>query len=465
MKKLLTVFIVLTMVLSIVGCSPKSDGGNQTNNSANAPSYSFINDVNLDQYAIVYSASDLDYAKRAAEYIKAEISVRTGLDLPLITDGEAERANEIVVGNTTRAISESLDAECGDLQFAILADGGDIALEADYFVIAAAAYYFIETYVPSDDYKANVPNEVRVLDPIVKEAKNYIVLIGDGMGYYQTKMFDYMENNYDFSDGEDIFYGYMLPYQGYSRTDSLSGTTDSAAGGTALSAGTKTINGYLGLDKDKNEVQLITELAILRGMKAGVMSTETNTGATPASFSSHVPDRKDSSAIRESQLELMTNGLEIKCGYNVKDMRVITNYINETISKVEDEDGFFIMYEEAYIDKHCHDNNLEATFEALIRFNQAIGNFMEYAFYNPDTFVLITADHETGGLAPDENGVLTYSSEDHTSADVPVFAYGWGAELFDGQTVENIQIPMTIASFMGVYYFGDQSEFSYLGKE
>ena len=61
--------------------------------------------------------------------------------------------------------------------------------------------------------------------------------------------------------------------------------------------------------------------------------------------------------------------------------------------------------------------------------------------------------------------IMTYSSEEHTSADVPVFAYGDGAELFDEQTVENIQIPMTIASFMGVYDFGDQSVFSYLGKE
>ncbi len=464
MKKLLLIFLILSMVISLVGCPKKDDGNGKTNEPVKTPSYSFINDVNLENFAIVYSASDLDYAKRAAEYIKAEISARTGLDLPLITDGEAERANEIVVGNTNRAISESLDAETGDLQFAILAEGGDIALEADYFVIAAAAYYFIETYVPSDDYKANVPSEARVLDPIVKEAKNYIVLIGDGMGVYQTKMFDYMENNYDFSDGEDLFYGYLLPYQGYSRTDSLSGTTDSAAGGTALSSGRKTYNEYIGRGPDGEDVKLITELAISLGMKAGVMSTETQTGATPASFSAHAEDRNSSSAIRESQTSLQTQlGLVLKCGFTTP--KVIDSYISETISKIENENGFFLMYEEAFIDKKCHNNDLDGTFEAVVRFNQAIGFVMEYAFYNPDTFVLITADHETGGLAPDENGVLTYSTGEHTSADVPVFAYGYGAELFDGQTVENIQIPMTIASFMDVYDFGDQSVFSYLGKE
>jgi alkaline phosphatase len=74
-------------------------------------------------------------------------------------------------------------------------------------------------------------------------------------------MFDYVVNEVDYSDGEDIFYGYYLPYQGFSRTDSLSGTTDSAAGGTALSSGIKTINGNVGRDENLNDVKLITELA------------------------------------------------------------------------------------------------------------------------------------------------------------------------------------------------------------
>ena len=90
---------------------------------------------------------------------------------------------------------------------------------------------------------------------------------------------------------------------------------------------------------------------------------------------------------------------------------------------------------------------------------------MEYTFYNPDTFLLITADHETGDLYEGEDGKLAYHSDDHTAKDVLVFAYGDGAELFDGVSVENIQIAHTIASFMGVTDFGDQSEYSYLGKE
>jgi alkaline phosphatase len=101
-------------------------------------------------------------------------------------------------------------------------------------------------------------------------------------------------------------------------------------------------------------------------------------------------------------------------------------------------------------------------FQAMVRFNQAIARFMEYAFYNPETFILITADHETGDLYPNAQGQLEYHSEDHTSKNVLVFAWGDGSQYFDGQTVENIQIAHTIASFMGDDNFGDQRNFKRL---
>ena len=123
-----------------------------------------------------------------------------------------------------------------------------------------------------------------------------------------------------------------------------------------------------------------------------------------------------------------------------------------------DSDGFFLMYEEAHIDKHCDDNDLEKAFLALIRFNQAIARFMEYAFYNPDTMVIITADHETGGLAPSAfDGKLYFATTEHTSAQVPVFAWGYGTEVFNGVTIENIQIAHFISSAMGDSTFGDRT--------
>ena len=298
---------------------------------------------------------------------------------------------------------------------------------------------------------------------IVKEAKNYILLIGDGMGVYQTLLFDYLTDTTDYSDGESLFYGYMLPNHGFSRTNSFSGTTDSAAGGTALSTGYKTVNGYVGIDRNGNNVKLMTELASELGKASAVMSTETQTGATPSSFSAHAPNRDDSSIIRDAQAALTQQyGTVIECGFDYYTARYmktsVEKRITETLAKMDaDSDGFFLMYEEAHIDKHSHDNDMGKTFEALIRFNQAIARFMEYAFYNPDTVVIITADHETGDLRPAGDGTLAYNDTEHSGANVPVFAWGQGTEFFNGNTVENIEIAHFISSAMGDDSFGDRT--------
>ncbi len=455
MKKLLCLFLILSFVFSLISCDFSS---------------SYINGVNLKNYSIVYSEEDYDYSKRAAEYIQAEILRRTDLEIPLVEDSEPVKSkHEIVVGNTERDISEKLDAKTRGVQFAIMSEGNSIALEGDYFIIAAAAYFFIETYVPYDDYDATVPDGVSIHSPIIKEARNFIMLIGDGMGFNHTKMFEYLDNDIEYSDGEDIFYGYYLPYQGQSRTASLSGVTDSAAGGTALSCGRKTINGNIGRDKNYNDIKSLTELASELGMAGGVMSTETKTGATPASFSAHADNRYSSAQIILSQVEAREKfGTVIDCGfdyYTTGGIEILEETITDNLSLLEQNpNGFFLMYEEAHIDKHSHNNELDKTFQAVVRFNQAIGIFMEYAFYHPDTFILITADHETGDLYANNAGVLEYHSDQHTGKNVPVFTYGWCAALFDGKVVENIQIAHTFAHFMGVDNFGDQSKYQYLTK-
>ncbi len=472
MKKLLSIILILSMMLSLVSCfKQSSDNDKSVENEISEQDNSKLNDVELKQYSIVYNAEDLDYSKRAAEYIKTQILARTSHELQLIEDdAEAVTEYEIVVGNTNRAISEQLDAHTEGLQFAILADNKSIALEGDYFIIAAAAYFFIETYVPGNDFSADVPTEVTIHEPIVEEAKNYIMLIGDGMGVFHTRSFEFITNDIDYGDGEDIFYGYYLPYVGYSRTISLDGVTDSAAGGTALSTGHKTHNGYLGLDKDEKPIKSFTELAYDLGMSAGVMSTETDTGATPSSFFAHVNSRHAYADIMaEYRSAIETYGTYIDCGFDYYTPRYVNvgeRHVTDMLKKLEaNENGFFLMYEEAHIDKYSHNNNLEGMFKAMVRFNQAIGRFMEYAFYNPDTFIIITADHETGNLSPNADGELEFHSDQHTASDVQIFAYGYGAEIFDGKHIENIQIAHTIASMLGVDDFGDQSVYQSLFKE
>ena len=456
MKKLLSAIIILAFILAAAGAAYYFIIENP----------STVNGVRLARYSIVYSEDEYDYNKRAAEYIRDSIKARTSLDIDIIEDDEEKRKYEIVVGETNREISSQLNKNTLGTEFAILANDDSIALEANYFVIAAAAYFFVETYLPSDAFDTTVPKETLVHEPIVKEAKNYIMLIGDGMGVPQTLLHTVMEipANRNYGDNEKLFYGYLLPAFGYSRTDSLSGTTDSAAGGTALASGYKTLNANIGRDENSVDVKLLTELAAELGMSTAVMSTEIQTGATPASFSAHAEDRDDSSDIRTSQEETVKKyGTIIDCGYDYYGsgkVLELEDRVRANLDKLDDdEDGFFLMYEEAYIDKHCHNNDIDKTFDAMLRFNQIIATVMEYAFYNPDTFVLITADHETGGLVDDGNGSFKYTSEDHTSADVPVFAYGYGAQIFDGKTVENVQIPKTIAKMLGVFDFGDQSEY------
>ena len=418
----------------------------------------------LSSYVIVYDEQASDYTVRAAEYIAAEIEVRTGIVLSVmpIDDVDAGNAHEIVVGETVRPISQSLDATTKGMEFALLANEDHIALEGDYFIIAAAAYYFVETYIPGAVFDIEIPQTVSICTPIVQEAKNFILLIGDGMGPNQTKLFDAYKNTSiaDYSDGEDLFYGYLFPYIGEAKTNSLSGTTDSAAAGTALSSGYKTVNGYIGKDGNKNDVPSLTELAAGKGKATAVMSTEAQTGATPASFSAHANNRNDSADILASQAELVkAYSTIIDCNYNHytdAEIESLRKAIMKNLASLSlDEDGFFLMYEEAHIDKHCHSNDAEKAYLAMVRFNQAIALFMEYAFYNPDTMVIITADHETGGLQIADNGDFYYTSGSHTAANVPVFAYGANAGVFDGQTIENTQIPKTVAALFGVEVAGN----------
>ena len=418
-----------------------------------------LNGNKLSDYTIVYDADAPDYCQRAAEYIAAQTLERTGKELPVCTTDSGTYEHEIVVGETDRPISAALNAETTGLEFALLADEDHIALEGDYFVIAAAAYYFVQTYIPEKTFRTEVPAQVTVHTPITEKANQFIFLIGDGMGPVQTQLFADMTPSADapYYDGEALFYGYMLPYQGVIHTDSLSGLTDSAAAATALACGYKTYNSFVGRDENGNDVQSLTELAADLGMATAVMSTDKLVGATPAGFTAHAEDRDDSSDISKSQQRMMKKyGTVLDCGLH--GTKTYQDHVTDMLTRLEaDEDGFFLMYEEGHIDKYSHKYDLQGTFDCMVRFNQVIGVCMEYAFYHPDTFLLITADHETGGLTPDGTCHYSYTAEAHSNVDVPICAYGQGAEAFDGYCQENSEVPKIIAALWGIEDFGDNN--------
>lgn len=441
--RLLSLALVLTM---LCGCSALSK----------EPA---LNGTKLSKYTVVYDAAAPDYCQRAAEYIGAQILARTGIEVPVCEAAAGTYEHEILVGETSRPLSAALDADTEGTEFAIMADEDHIALEGEWFMIAAAAYYFVETYIPGQQFQLEIPTQATACQPITAEAKNFIFLIGDGMGPVQTQLFENMTPSDDapYYDGETVFYGYYLPYQGVIHTDSLSGLTDSAAAGTALACGYKTYNTYVGIDENGNSVKSLTELAAELGKATGVMSTDKLVGATPAAFTAHAEDRDNSSDISKSQQRMLKQyGTVLDCGLH--GTKSYQTRITDMLTRLEeDPDGFFLMYEEGHIDKSSHNHELQDTFDCMVRFNQAIGVFMEYAFYHPDTFLLITADHETGGLTPDGTGHYAYTAEAHTNVDVPIFAYGQGAEAFANYAEENSEVPKVIAKLWGVENFGDNS--------
>jgi alkaline phosphatase len=96
------------------------------------------------------------------------------------------------------------------------------------------------------------------------------------------------------------------------------------------------------------------------------------------------------------------------------------------------------MAEAAQIDWGGHANNIEYVAREVLDFDQAIGEAMKFVDENRETLLIITADHETGGISliggdMSQGRILAnFSTGDHTGIMVPVFAYGPGAEWFRG---------------------------------
>jgi len=446
-KTLLLISLALAAVMLFSACGSKTT----------------LNGIDVSKFTIVYPEYATDAEVRAAEYIRDAILEKTGIELPIVDDTTEEVKHEIVVGNTERSITrDARRITREEIGFTIASNETSIALDGDFFLIAGAANYFVENYITGAEFKAEIPASA-ALTPELEDPNNFIMLIGDGMGEYQTRLFEYLpfpEDDADLLDYEDYqFFGYMLPNIGWSKTDCYNGTTDSAAGGTALATGYKTLKYAIGKDKDLNDVKSLTELANEMGKKTAVVSTDEVTGATPASFSAHANDRGDEEDILASQA-LLAGKTIITCDLNDIKVSELEKTVYDIIQELDKgENGFFMMYEEAHIDKHCHDNELEDTFFALIRFNRIISIVMEYVMYNPDTFVVITADHETGDLR-DIGGKLQYSKTSHSNADVPIFAYGKGAEYFADVTMENHEIAKYVAKLMGEENFGMQYSFT-----
>lgn len=320
--------------------------------------------------------------------------------------------------------------------------------------------------------------------------KNVIYLIGDGMGFNHLEKTKKERNTALVMDTFGI--------KGSSMTRSFSDSvTDSAAGGTALAAGVRTGNGIIGayyLDKNSkySYPKNITELCLERGMMTGVITTDETSGATPASFSAHSSNRNNTEDITNDQLSSdidliwgKSNGVATKSKAEANGFEYITSYgemmaleegsrsfaqftnslwtlsqsdkntpnLEQMAIKAVDllddtDEGFFLMIEGAHIDKHSHSNDDKKTTEATLEFDRTIEAMLSYAKADGETLVIVTADHETGGIT-DKNGTYTFTRDSHSAADVPVLVYGTDKLIRNSEKLNNYEIPIRIAYVLG----------------
>lgn len=362
------------------------------------------------------------------------------------------------------------------MSFSVFAQ--DAYLEAD-------AKELEKTYVGDKPYKVKMyTQEFKAEKP-----KNIIFLIGDGMGV--SHVFAGLTAN------QGKLFIENCRHIGFSKTQSSDNyITDSAAGGTALSCGVKTYNGAIGVNPDTIPVVSILEEAEAKGLATGLVSTSAITHATPASFIAH---QKKRSMYEEIAADFLKTDIDVFIGggiahfINRKDGRNLINELKEKDYTVEIElekakkvkkgklavltaqvhnprmdargdmlplatktainildnnsgdKGFFMMVEGSQIDWGGHANSTIYIVEDMLDFDRTIGEAIKFAAKDGETLVVVTADHETGGMALTGGNMSTgmvkadYPTGGHTGVMVPVFSYGPGAEEFVG-IMDNTEI-------------------------
>ncbi len=343
--------------------------------------------------------------------------------------------------------------------------------------------------------------------------KNVILMIGDGMGLATVTLARLSLAAPSTSLSMD-----SMKYTGFAMSHSANATvTDSAAAGTALATGYKTNNGMISTLPDGTVVQTILEAAGRKNKATGLLTTVTITHATPAVFGSHVKARADEAEIAPQYLDrridvLMGGGryyfmpksqegskraderdllAEAKtAGYSVVDtpeaMTGVTTgkllglfqmsslsadgpvppLADMTAKAIEllsqDKDGFFLMVEGGQIDWQAHNNDQAGTVRHMMDFDAAVARALEFARKKKDTLVIVTADHETGGLTiiyPDKDSTdpfkCAWTTKGHSGCNLPILADGPGAEMFTG-VLDNTDIPKRIAKLWGIPAFGSR---------
>lgn len=317
--------------------------------------------------------------------------------------------------------------------------------------------------------------------PIAKHPKNIILMVGDGMGAAQ--IFAGLTAN---KGTLNLARCTAIGFQKTQSADSF--VTDSGAGATAFAIGKKAKNGAIGVDAQEKPHPTILETAKKNGLGTGIVVTCSITHATPASFYAHVPSRSQNEDIAA---QLLTSDIDVFVGggqkyfqaradgknlvdaFKTKGYRIADSTADLSQFKAgklavftadgeprplsagrgdvllqgtqtalrllnQPKKGFFMLIEGSQIDWGGHANQTNYIISEMLDFDKTVGAVLDFAQKDGNTLVVITADHETGGLAITDGDMKAgqaegkYVTKGHTGIMVPVFAYGPGAEAFIG---------------------------------
>ncbi|WP_158971606.1 alkaline phosphatase [Paraglaciecola sp. L3A3] len=290
--------------------------------------------------------------------------------------------------------------------------------------------------------------------------KNIIMIVGDGMGPAYPTAYRMFADDMSTPEVEQTVFDRNLVGMASTHPHLNSGyVTDSAAGATALSSGIKTYNGAIAVDVDKKAVRTVLELAKQQGRKTGVAVTSQINHATPAGFSAHNESRQNYDVIANSYFDDRIEGnfvLDVMLGggwkYFARDDRDLTKefqqagyqYIDDiakldqlqkgksvlglfadtglpwaldstnkqrlpqltkaAIAQLENENGFFLLAEASQVDWAGHANDIAAAMWEMRDLAITLEWLEQYVKDHPDTLVVLTADHNTGGVSIGANG-------------------------------------------------------------